>query len=463
MGIIGKSNTAQTSQASTAGPKGYLFPLVLGRLLNRKKELGYVTQLVRQYGDFVRLPFPGIRVYLLNHPDYVKHVLQDNHQNYTRNPTFERFKLVLGENLLTSEGEFWRRRRRLEQPAFHYKKVAEYSRIFTECTGSMLDRWEEMCDRHKPVEVHGEMMRLTMDVVSRALFGTPVGPDWEIAVQAFTTTQEWGYRQRWLPIPLAIPTPWNLRFKRACRTLDQITYDIIRQRRQTNSDQDDLFAVLMNARDEETGKGLSDRELRDEVLMLFSAGHETTSNNLAWTLYLLSEHPAVRRKLQDEVDQVLQRRTPTAEDSARLPYTKMIVQESLRLYPPSRVLLRRTVEADRIGGYEVPAGSIVMFFQWTVHRHPDFWENPEAFDPERFSPERSTGRHPYAYFPFGGGPRKCIGYEFALLEAQLVLTMLVQKFRLSLVRGHPVLPDPVITLRPRYGILMNLHKQTSVF
>jgi len=427
--------------------------------LNRERELQCISELVRQFGDFVKLPFPGMKVYLLNHPDYVKHVLQDNHQNYTRNPTFERFKLVLGENLLTSEGEFWRKRRRLEQPAFHYKKVSDYSRIFTECTGSVLGRWEEMCDRHKPVEVHGEMMRLTMDVVSRALFGTPVGPEWEIAVQAFTTTQEWGYRQRWLPIPLAIPTPRNLRFKRACRTLDQITYDIIRQRRQSNSGQDDLLAMLMNARDEETGKGLSDRELRDEVLMLFSAGHETTSNNLAWTCYLLSKSPAVREKLEDEVDRVLQGRTPTAEDSSRLSYTKMVIQESLRLYPPSRVLLRRAVGDDRIAGYEVPAGSIVMFFQWTVHRHPNFWDNPEAFDPERFSPERSTGSHPYAYFPFGGGPRMCIGYQFALLEAQMALAMIAQRFRLSLVPGHPVIPDPVVTLKPRDGILLSLRRR----
>jgi len=452
----------QTSGLMPPGPRGWAFYGVGRRLLSRKTELKFVTQLVRQYGDFVKLPLPGGPVYLLNHPDFIKHVLQDNHENYTRSPTFERFKIVLGENLLTSEGEFWRKRRRLEQPAFHHKKVTEYGQIITDCTASMLDRWEETCKQREPVEVHKETIHLTMDVVTKALFGTSVGEDWEEAIKAFTITQEWGYRRRWVPIPLGLPTPWNLRFKQACRTLDRIVHDMIRRRRENGAGENDLLGMLMNARDQDTGKALTDKELRDEVLMLFSAGHETTSNNLAWTLYLLSQSPSVLQRLENEVDQVLQGRTPTAEDSSRLPYTKMVIQESLRLYPPSRVLLRRAVRPDRIGRYDIPAGSIVIFFQWAVHRHPDFWENPDAFDPVRFSPESSAACHPYAYFPFGGGPRKCIGYEFALLEAQLVLGMLVQKFRLSLVPGHPVVPDPLITLKPRYGILMNLQKRTGV-
>jgi len=237
---------------------------------------------------------------------------------------------------------------------------------------------------------------------------------------------------------------------------------MIRRRRENGADENDLLGMLMGARDQDTGRALTDKELRDEVLMLFSAGHETTSNNLAWTCYLLSEFPGAREKLEDEVDRMLQGRTPTAQDSSRLPYTKMVIQESLRLYPPSRVLLRRAVRPDRIGRYDIPAGSIVIFFQWAVHRHPDFWDNPEAYDPERFSPERSAGRHPCAYFPFGGGPRMCIAYQFALLEAELALAMIVQRFRLSLVPGHPVKPDPIVTLKPRYGILMSLQKRTGV-
>ena len=449
----------KTNHAAPPGPSGLLFLSVPRHLLSRKRELKYVMQLVSQYGDFVKLPLPGGPVYLLNHPDFIKHVLQDNHENYTRSPTFERFKLVLGENLLTSEGEFWRKRRRLEQPAFHQKKVAEYGQIITDCTASMLDRWEEICKQREPVEVHKETIHLTMDVVTKALFGTSVGEDWEEAIKAFTITQEWGYRRRWVPIPLGLPTPWNLRFKQACRTLDRIVYDMIRRRRENGADENDLLGMLMGARDQDTGRALTDKELRDEVLMLFSAGHETTSNNLAWTCYLLSEFLGAREKLEDEVDRILQGRTPTAQDSSRLPYTKMVIQESLRLYPPSRVLLRRAVRPDRIGRYDIPAGSIVIFFQWAVHRHPDFWENPDAFDPVRFSPESSAACHPYAYFPFGGGPRMCIAYQFALLEAQLALAMIVRRFRLSLVPGHPVKPDPIVTLKPRYGSLMNLHRR----
>lgn len=462
MGIIGKSNRARTSQASPPGPKGYLFPSVVRQLLDRKTELQYVTELVRRHGDFVKLPFPGIRVYLLNHPDYVQHVLQENHLNYVRDPGFERLKVVLGENLLTSDGEFWRRQRRIAQPAFHRRNIESFAQIFTTCTEAMLDCWEKIYEREEAIEVHSEMMHLTMDIVTKALFGTSIGANWETAVRAFTLTQEWGYRHRWFPIPLGVPTPWNLRFKQACQTLDRIVYDLIAERRRSNGDQKDLLAMLMNACDEETGRGMSDQQLRNEVLTLFSAGHETTANNLAWTCYLLSRFPSVLLKLEEEVDQVLRGRVPTADDSGRLPYTKMVIQESLRLYPPSRVITRAAIKDDKIGEYLIPAGSIVIFFQWTVHRHPDFWENPEGFGPERFLPERCGSRHPYAYFPFGGGPRKCIGYEFALLETQLVLAMLVQKFRLTLVPGHPVIPDPVITLKPRYGILMNLHKRTSV-
>jgi cytochrome P450 len=427
-------------------------------LLNRKKELQYVSALVHRYGDFIKLPLPGSRVYLLNHPDYVKHVLQDNHPNYIRHLTFERFKLVLGENLLTSEGEFWRRRRRLEQPAFQHKQIAEYAQIFTESTASMLQRWERIYQNDKPIDAHRESMHLAMDIVSRALFSTILGSEWEDAVRAFAVTQEWGYRRRWVRIPLVLPTPWNLRFRKACKTLDRIVYDIIAKRRQINGNRTDLLGLLMGARDE-AGRGLSDKELRDEVLMLFSAGHETTANNLAWSCFLLSQNPAAARKLEAEVDQVLQGRIPTAEDASRLRYTKMVIQESLRLYPPARVILRSAIKSDRIAGYEIPSGSIVMFFQWSLHRHPEFWKNPEEFDPERFSPERSRGYHPYAFFPFGGGPRMCIGSEFALLEAQPALAMIVQRFRLKVVPGHTVEPDPVVTLKPKSGILMRLDKR----
>lgn len=262
-----------------------------------------------------------------------------------------------------------------------------------------------------------------------------------------------------LPVPLWVPTPSNLRFKAARRRLDAVVYQIIERRRKTLNPAPDLLSMLMAARDEETGEAMSDTQLRDEVITLLLAGHETTAITLTWALYVLTREPAVEARLYEEVVSVLRGASPTVEDLRRLPYTRMVIEETMRLYPPAWGLPREAIHEDEIGGYFIPGRSLVALNQFLTHRHPDFWEDPERFDPERFTPERSSGRPAFAYFPFGGGQRVCIGSQFALMEATLVLAMIVQRYRIRLVPGHPIEFDTMFTLRPKYGVRVTFERR----
>jgi cytochrome P450 len=270
--------------------------------------------------------------------------------------------------------------------------------------------------------------------------------------------QDIAYRLRTVFVPpLWIPTPRNLAFKRARAELDRVVYAMIaRRRRSGGQERQDLMDLLLGIQDQQAGDGMSDRQLRDEVMTLMLAGHETTASLLAWTWYLLSRHPAVARKLMAEFDDVLNRRIPQVSDLPALPYSKMVLEEVMRLYPPIWIISRTALDADKIGGHAIPAGTVLVLSQYALHRHPDFWRNPAGFDPERFAPERKQGRHPFAYFPFGGGPRLCIGESFAIMEAQLILATVARRFRLDLAPGQVIEPEPLVTLRPRHGVRMNL-------
>ncbi|MDP3767798.1 MAG: cytochrome P450, partial [Dehalococcoidia bacterium] len=256
------------------------------------------------------------------------------------------------------------------------------------------------------------------------------------------------------------PTPTNLRFRRAMRTLDDIVYGMIEARRNNGADKDDLLSMLLEARDEETGEGMSDKQLRDEVFTMFTAGHETTAAALAWTWYLLSQHPEAEGRLHNELGSVLSGRTPGLDDLQRLPYTRMVIEETLRLYPPVWSIGRMALREDTVLGYRIPAKGQVLLSSYVTHRHPEFWDEPERFDPERFAPERAASRPRYAYFPFGGGPRQCIGNEFAMMEAQLALATLAQRYRLRLVPGQVVEPEPAVTLRPRHGVMVTVEARS---
>ncbi len=458
--MIGQAGAANTKAPDHKHPPGPSGNPVFGIALHfRRDPLGCLHSLM-PYGGITRYHFMlGIHGYFLSHPDYIKHVLQDNNQNYSkRTLTFNLLKLLVGNGLLTSEGDFWRRQRRLAQPAFHRQRLASFGSMMTDSTLAMLERWESRAGG--PLDLDREMMALTLQIVGKALFSIDLSGDSKTVGEAFTEANRYIGDQSVNPfaVPYArIPTPGNRRFHRSVRMLDGVVNKIIDERRRNDEDRSDLLSMLMLARDEETGERMDNRQLRDEVMTLLLAGHETTANALTWTWYLLSKHPDAAQKLRAELDLVLRGRTPTMDDLPNLNYTRMVIEETLRLYPPAWGVTRMAINDDEIGGYRLPARSVVGFSMYSMHRHPDYWENPEQFDPERFTPERSANRPRYAYFPFGGGPRQCIGNSFAMTEAQLILATVAQRFRLELVPGFRVEPQALVTLRPRYGMTMTMH------
>ena len=444
-----------------AGPPGPPSHPILGNLREiRRDTLGFLLSAASQYGDifsFRFMFFPGL---LVNHPDHIRHVLQDNHRAYSKQHfDYAILRPVLGEGLLTSDGEYWLRQRRLIQPAFHRQRIAFFGEQMVEETEKMLRRWESKYQEGQVVDIAEEMMRLTLTIVGRALFSVELSAQAGTIGPAFTTinAQVSDLFRSVLPTPLKFRLPG---FQRALGELNRTVQSIIEQRRlelaHSGNAGNDLLAMLIQARDEGSNDQMTDQQLRDEVVTLLLAGHETTANALTWTWYLLSEHPPVSERLRYELESVLNGRSPCLDDLPRLKYTRMVVNEALRLYPPAWVISRRAEQDDAIGGYPIPKGTVVSLSPYTMHRHPGFWETPEAFEPERFSPECSEGRPQYAYFPFGGGPRLCIGRDFALQEAVLILATVAQRYYLELAPGHPVEPEPLITLRPKYGMKMTL-------
>ena len=435
------------------GPKGRF---LTGNLLDYSRDqLGYLSRCARDYGDVVRLRFVNVRVYLLNHPDHVEYVLVRNNRNFIKSKGQRHSLGFLGNGLLTSEGSFWRRQRRLAQPAFHRERIDAYGEAMVGCAERMISAWQDGELRN----VHEDMARLTLEIVAKTLFGTLLTRELEEVGEALAAiARRFSGRGGVLfQIPKEIPTPGSLRFRRAIRRLDEIVYEIIRKRRVRREDADlrgDLLSMLLAVWDEETGERMSDEQLRDEVLTILLAGHETTANALSWTWYLLAEHPEAEAKLWAELSEVLNGRAPTVGDLPQLRYADMVVKESMRLYPPVWAFGREGIEDCEIGGYHVPAGTQLIMSQWVTHRDPRYFENPDEFRPERWAEGAAEKPPRHAYFPFGGGPRLCIGRSFAKMEAVLLLATIAQEFGLRLARRQHITPQPAITLRPKNGVLM---------
>lgn len=432
----------------------------------QRDPLGFFLDTHRRYGDLVRLrSFAGFEWYFFAHPEQIEYVLRVNAQNYVKGIFTTQLNHLVGEGILTSEGDTWLRNRRLVQPAFHRKRLQGLGGIMPDAAESLFDGWDARASNVEAFDVMPDMMRVTLQVVGQALFSVDASSDATVVGPALgTALEEVNHRGLHLfRLPLKVPTPRNRRFVHARATLDRIVYRIIDARlghpQGGGEDNGDLLSMLIHARDQDTGERMNRRELRDEVMTLYLAGHETTAMNLTWTWLLLSQNPDAERNLHDELDGVLGGRTPTIDDLPRLPYTRMVIDESLRLFPPAWSLARQAIEDDEIGGYHLPKDSPITIVQYVTHRHPEFWEDPERFDPERFTPERSADRPKYAYFPFGGGPRQCIGNNFALIEAQLILATLAQRYRVRVVPNHPVVLDPLITLRPKYGLQVTLQRR----
>ena len=418
----------------------------------------------QQLGEVVRLRFLFSRAYLISHPESIKYVLQENARNYNKDLLpYKIFEPILGQGLLINDGQSWLHQRRLIQPAFHRTRLATYSTLMTDATVAMLERWQAGSDTGTPLQMEEEMVRLTLRIVGQTLFSLDLSQETSTVGSAVTTLLELiaGYIVRPFP-PLSVPIPRNRRLQMAIRTLDQMVYRMIAERRRLQKETGDLLSMLLLAQDEETGQGMNDRQVRDEMQTLLLAGHETTANTLTWTWYLLSDHPEVERRLHTELNEVLGGRVPTVEDLPNLKYTRMVIEETLRLYPAAPLLSRKAVADDELKGYHIPANSLVMISPYAMHRHPSLWDEPEQFEPERFEPERTAARPPYAYFPFGGGPRICIGNHFAMMEAQLILATVAQRYQLRLLPGHPVEPQMRVTLRPRYGLPMTIHARGDI-
>jgi cytochrome P450 len=426
-------------------------PFVGNMLELLRDPLAFVLSLQREHGDVVPFKVAGKTIVQLSSPEHIKYVLQENHKNYGKQTVvWDALRDFLGEGLLTSEGDFWLRQRRIAQPAFHRQRVASFAPLFSELAAETIEKWP----RGKPFDVASEMMTLTLRIVGRALLSTdPVTEAGEIG-KAVAVTLAFPDRRMKIPVrvPLSVPLPMHRKFIAARGVLDRIVYRIIAERRRTGEDRGDLLSMLMLAEDADTGERMNDEQLRNEVMTIFVAGHETTSSALSWAIYLLSKHPEVRRTMTREVRDVLGDRTPTLDDLAKLPYLKQVFNEAMRLYPPAWITGRHAVAADEIGGIKISAGTIVQVSPYVTHRHPAHWPNPEGFDPDRFAPELVKSRAQHAYIPFGAGPRLCIGNQFALMEAHVILAMIAQRATLDLVPGQTIVPAPSITLRPRDGI-----------
>jgi cytochrome P450 len=413
----------------------------------RRDPIGLLAE-AASYGDVSALRLPRFPVVLLNHPDLVREVLVGSNRAFRKGPTMQAAKRVIGDSLLTTEGEEHRRQRRLIQPLFHHERIAGYADDMVELADRTADRWRDGL----PLDAHAEMGRLTLAVVSRTLFGTdlPAGESRAITGALSGTLAQFDrVFSPLLPITERLPLPATRRFRAAHETFDRLVYGLIERRRAEGAIGDDLLSMLLRAQD--AGAGMTDTQVRDEAITLFLAGHETTSNALTWTWYLLSGNPDVRRAWHAELDQVIGDRPPAATDLARLPLTDAVLHEAIRLYPPAWAMGRTALEVYHASGSEIPAGATVVVSPWLLHRDARWFPDPSGFRPERW-PAGPEPRH--AYVPFGAGPRMCIGEPFAWMEAALLLATIGRRWELELSPDARVELQPVVTLRPRQGMAM---------
>jgi cytochrome P450 len=441
------------------GPTGW--PLVGMMPAMRRDPTAVYMDAALRYGDVSYIRIAARRGYLVTDPRDLRHVLQDNARNYHKGPLYERLKIPLGNGLVTSEDAYWLRQRRIAQPAFHRERIAAMAAVMEEEATGTAEQWAAHASAGAEVDVLSEMMHVTQRVVIRSMFGSDSVAVAESA-RAWSIVNEYIGENFWrLGLTDRWPTPRNRRFHRAVALLDRTTFAVIAERRRSGAGGGDLLSMLLSARDPETGEGMTDRQLRDEVMTIFLAGHETTALTLTWTWYLLARHPECRARLEEELDTVLGARVPAYADLERLPYTRMVIEESMRLYPPAWGISRRALAPDRIGGYDLPAGWLVFIVPWVMHRHPKYWEDPLRFDPERFRLERAAERPKFIYLPFGAGPRQCIGNHFAMTEAHVILATLAQRYRLHLVPEQRIEPRPLITLRPRHGVRVQIQARLA--
>jgi cytochrome P450 len=453
---IGKRSIRNHLMLPLVRPPGPRNRGIIGNFpLGSRDPLGLYTQWARQYGDIFYYRAFNRYIYFLNRPDLIEQVLVNDYRSFIKGQALQFNRRIFGNGLLTNEGDSWLRQRHLIQPAFHRDRIASYGNTIVAYTERMMAAWQDGEVR----DIHQDMMHLALEIVARVLFNVEVTAERDRIAEALNTLMELGSGGRLLlpPILRLVPTPDNIRYRRAARQLDDIVYGLIRLRRASDQIADNLLSELLQAQDE--GGGMTDQQLRDEVMTLLLAGHETTAVSLSWIWYLLAQYPEVEKKLWSELHCVLDGKSPGIQDLSKLPYTERVVKEAMRLYPPAWAVVRNALKDCEIGGYRVPAGATVAMSQWVMHRDPRYYEQPERFNPDRWLDEQAKSAPKFAYFPFGGGPRTCIGASFAAMEAALVLAAIAQRFQIRVAQDHPVEPLPTITLRPRHGIQVVLTRR----
>jgi cytochrome P450 len=433
---------AAATRGAPPGPAGY--PIVGVFPMARRDPLGFFTDCVRRHGDLVAMRLGPHHVYLLRHPDHVKHVLQDNARAYAKAPTASRVRSLFGESLTMVDGDRWRERRRHVQPAFQPGLHARFASVVARAVAELLERWRPLAERGEPTELTGEMRRLTQTIIIRACFGEVSAGELQTLCQALDAAVTRVDRRLWSPLGwLDVPSPASARYRRALGEVDAFISRLTAEARRSGPPPGTMLAALLDATEP-----LTTPELHDELKAFLFAGHTTTASALAWVWHVLSEHPEARELIEEECLAVLGGRNPGMEDLPSLRDTRRVIEEVLRLYPPTWLTARSPVEDDSLGGYVIPAGALVLLSPYLTHRHPAIWDDPERFDPDRFILARAAMRPAFAYFPFGGGPRRCIGSAFATTEMQMIVATVAQRYRLSLLPGAPVFPTAGLTLRP---------------
>lgn len=436
------------------GPKSNL--LFDGNDQLQNHPLEYFSELSEKFPEICRLKVVHLDIVHVNKPEYIRDVLQTHQKSYTKSVQYEQLKLVLGEGLVTSEGEMWRKQRKLIQPAFHKQQIASFFQIMLDCTNEMLEEWHQTADGKVDIAEH--MMKITLQIIGKTMLSKDVkntAKDVDTAL-TFIIKAVNKRTMKAINLPMWLPLPSHLEFGKHIEVLDKIIYDIIKERKANPGKKGDLLDMLMLARYEDTGEPMPDNLLKDEVMTIFLAGHETTANALSWTMYLLSQHPECMRKLREEVDRVTQGEEMTLAHLHQLEYTKACINEGMRIYPPVWLIARKAIENTTIGEFEIPANTNVFITPYLIHMDPKLWDNPEEFRPERWFEEKTKQMDKFAYFPFAAGPRMCIGNNFALMEAELILSKMVQSFEFEYLKDRAPEKDPTVTLRVKDDVPMKL-------
>ena len=429
--------------------------------------LNFFEKYVPKFGEifqlksiFFRFISEFERVVIVSNPDMVKHIMQDNNRNYIKSYGYRVLKVLLGEGLLTSEGDFWRKQRKLIQPGFHKERLSSFVQIYADLGQELVDKWNQVEDG-ADVDVSKDFMVTTLNIVSRSMFSTDVADAMEVVNREFDYANERLIERikNPFPMPLWMPLPNTVREKNSYESIKNVVAEIIERRRGSNQQYNDLLAMLMEIEDADTGEKMSNQQIQDEVITIFLAGHETTAVALTWLAHCLDENPEVVEGLLEEEKKVLNGRVPTIDDLRSLEYTRMVIDETLRLYPPAWIIGRHSLGSDKLGEYDIPKDTNCLIPVYYIHRDPKHWDEPLKFKPERFSKKNSKGRHKFVYFPFGGGPRLCIGNNFALMEMQVIVPMIVRAFKLKKAKGFEFKKDPLITMRPSPHMKMKIDKR----